>query len=57
MHLGAPAESQAGPHQDRYRVVSIPATDTLFRHTVDPQPYGPPERHGGGQPASSGGVR
>jgi hypothetical protein len=57
MHLGAPAESQAGPHQDRYRVVSIPATDTLFRHTVDPQPYGPPERHGGGQPASSGGDR
>ena len=31
----APAGSGAGKQQDRYRVVSIPATDTLFRHTVD----------------------
>ena len=35
MHSGAPAESRADPDQDRYRVVSILATDTLFRHTVD----------------------
>jgi CRP-like cAMP-binding protein len=34
MHSEAPAD-QAAPHQDHYRVVSIPATDTLFRHTVD----------------------
>jgi CRP-like cAMP-binding protein len=35
MHSEAPAEAQAAPHRDRYRVVSIPGTDTLFRHTVD----------------------
>jgi len=35
MHSETPAEAHAGPHQDQYRVVSIPATDTLFRHTVD----------------------
>jgi len=29
------AESHDGPQQDRYRVVSIPAMDQLFRHTVD----------------------
>jgi PAS domain-containing protein len=33
MHSGTP--SHAVPHQDAYRVVAIPATDTLFRHTVD----------------------
>jgi len=35
MHSGAPADANAATHQDRYRVVSIPATDSLFRHTVD----------------------
>jgi CRP-like cAMP-binding protein len=33
--MHSPAQSHAAPHQDRYRVVSIPGTDTLFRHTVD----------------------
>jgi CRP-like cAMP-binding protein len=37
MPSGAPAEFRADPDQDRYRVVSTPATDTLFRHTVDRQ--------------------
>jgi CRP/FNR family transcriptional regulator len=35
---GAPADVSAAPHDatphDRYRVVSIPSTDILFRHTV-----------------------
>ena len=35
MHSEAPAGAQAAPHRDHYRVVSIPGTDTLFRHTVD----------------------
>ena len=35
MDSGAPADAYALPRQDRYRVVSIPPTDTLFRHTVD----------------------
>ena len=35
MHPQTPAEAHAAPRQDRYRVVSIPATDSLFRHTVD----------------------
>ena len=34
MFSGAPAEFRADPDQDRYCVVSTPATDTLFRHTV-----------------------
>jgi CRP/FNR family transcriptional regulator len=34
-HSRAPAETDAAPNEDRHRVVSIPATDTLFRHTVD----------------------
>ncbi len=34
MDSGAPAAAQAVPRRDRYRVVSIPATDTLFRQTV-----------------------
>jgi len=29
------AEAHAAPDQNQYRVVSIPGTDTLFRHTVD----------------------
>ena len=29
------AEAHAAPEQNQYRVVSIPGTDTLFRHTVD----------------------
>jgi CRP-like cAMP-binding protein len=29
------AESHDGPKQDRYRVVSIPATDVIFRHIID----------------------
>src|SRR6187200_2635021 len=29
------AEARAAPDQNQYRVVSIPGTDTLFRHTVD----------------------
>ena len=33
----APAGSRAGQQHDRFHVVSIPATDTLFRHTVDRQ--------------------
>jgi CRP-like cAMP-binding protein len=37
MHLAEPADPPDGPQQDRYRVVSIPATDALFRHTVDRQ--------------------
>jgi CRP-like cAMP-binding protein len=37
MSSGAPAGSRAGRQQNRYRVVSIPATDTLFRHTVHRQ--------------------
>jgi CRP/FNR family transcriptional regulator len=35
MHARASAETDAAPHQNRYRVVSIPATDILFRHAVD----------------------
>ena len=35
MHSETPAEAHAASQQDQYRVVSIPATDTLFRHTVD----------------------
>jgi CRP/FNR family transcriptional regulator len=35
MHSETPAESHAAPHRDRHRVVSIPGTDSLFRHTVD----------------------
>jgi CRP-like cAMP-binding protein/PAS domain-containing protein len=35
MHSGAPAETDAAPHEDRHRVVSIPATDSVFRHAVD----------------------
>jgi CRP/FNR family transcriptional regulator, cyclic AMP receptor protein len=35
MPSAAPAGSRAGKQQDHFRVVSIPATDTLFRHTVD----------------------
>ena len=36
MPTGAPGEIRADPdHQDRYRVLSMPATDMLFRHTVD----------------------
>ncbi|MEA2612322.1 MAG: family transcriptional regulator, cyclic receptor protein [Chloroflexota bacterium] len=35
MHSRAPADANAAPHQDGYHVVSIPATDDLFRHTVD----------------------
>ncbi len=36
MNAGSPAGGAApAPHQDRYRVVSIPATDRLFRHMVD----------------------
>jgi hypothetical protein len=31
MHSGEPAEFHDGPNQDRYRVVPIPAMDTLFR--------------------------
>jgi len=37
MHSRAPADANAAPHQDGYRVVSIPAIDDLFRHTVDRQ--------------------
>jgi CRP/FNR family transcriptional regulator, cyclic AMP receptor protein len=37
MHLGEPTETDDGPPRDPYRVVSIPATDVLFRHTVDRQ--------------------
>ena len=37
MPAEAPAGSRAGKQGDRIRVVSIPATDTLFRHTVDRQ--------------------
>ena len=35
MHSEAPPEGQAAPRQEHYRVVSVPATDTLFRHIVD----------------------
>ena len=35
MHSETPTVAHAAPHQDQYRVVSIPGTDTLFRHTVD----------------------
>lgn len=35
MQLGEPVDGHGGPQQDRYRVVSIPATDMLFRHTID----------------------
>ena len=37
MDTGATAGFRAGKQLDRSRVVSIPATDTLFRHTVDRQ--------------------
>jgi CRP/FNR family cyclic AMP-dependent transcriptional regulator len=37
MDSRAPAEIDVAPHQDRYRVVSIPASDSLFRHTLDRQ--------------------
>jgi CRP-like cAMP-binding protein len=46
MDLAIPAESDEGPRQDRYLVVSIPATDLLFRHTVDRQVQSA-HRHGG----------
>jgi CRP-like cAMP-binding protein len=35
MHSSAPADAKSARPQDRYRVVSIPATDTFFRTTVD----------------------
>jgi CRP-like cAMP-binding protein len=35
MHSETPTVALATPHRDQYRVVSIPGTDTLFRHTVD----------------------
>ena len=35
MHSETPTEAHPAPQQDPYRVVSIPGTDTLFRHTVD----------------------
>ena len=35
MHLEQAADPHDGPQQDRYRVVSIPATDMVFRHTID----------------------
>jgi CRP/FNR family transcriptional regulator, cyclic AMP receptor protein len=35
MDPGAPYGADAVPHEDPYHVVSIPATDRLFRHTVD----------------------
>ena len=35
MHSETSAQAHAVPDQNQYRVVSIPGTDTLFRHTVD----------------------
>jgi len=35
MHSATPTEAHAAHRQDLYRIVSIPGTDTLFRHTVD----------------------
>jgi CRP/FNR family transcriptional regulator len=35
MHLGDPIEADPVSHDDRYRLVTIPATATLFRHIVD----------------------
>jgi CRP-like cAMP-binding protein len=35
MHPAEPLRSHDGPQQDPYRIVSIPAMDQLFRHTVD----------------------
>ena len=35
MQSEAPTKAHAAPHQGQYRVVSIPGTDSLFRHTVD----------------------
>jgi hypothetical protein len=32
MHSGEPAGFHDGPNRDPYRVVSIPAIDTLFRY-------------------------
>ena len=37
MDSGASTDASLVPHRDPYRVVSIPATDILFRHTVDRQ--------------------
>ena len=34
MQSETPTEAHAAPHQDQHRVVSIPGTDALFRHTV-----------------------
>lgn len=35
MRSVAPSETNARPHEDAHRVVSIPATDNVFRHVVD----------------------
>src|SRR6187455_64499 len=35
MHAETPTEPHAASRHDEYRVVSVPGTDILFRHTVD----------------------
>jgi CRP-like cAMP-binding protein len=46
MHPGQAPDSHDDPNQDDYRVVTIPATDMLFRHTVD-RHVRSARRHGG----------
>ena len=46
MDPGAPHDAKAFPPQDPYRVVSLPATDTLFRHTVGRQVWSVRQRGG-----------